>query len=300
MHQSFIKKIAMCLAVLISLYCQMLMADYTQADAISLRLHPPVVNGTMSPDIAAIQQRGTLRWAIYKYSMPPFSMQDSQGNWSGIEIDYAQLIAKELGVKLVIVPSETYDGIVDLVANNQADIGSGLSITGPRAMKVSYTESYYSFNPHLLVNRLQASQKGWNNNAQVVNGIKQSKTPIKIGVLAGSSAVQITRQIFPNAQEVLYSSSDEGLDDVLNGKIFAAAGLSPVQVQAFLRSNSKSGLMGEDITVTQSVDLIALVVPWQDYHLREWLNVFFYYIGQNDIDQNNIKAKIMKKYASSL
>ena len=99
------------------------------------------------PDIAHIKKKGTLVVAFYNGNVPPFFYHDSKNQWTGIDIDLAKMIAEQLGVKLVVKPSNTYDGIVDMVARRQADIGMGLlGITPQRALKVRFSNRYYAFN----------------------------------------------------------------------------------------------------------------------------------------------------------
>ena len=244
----------------------------------------------LPPDIAAIQQRGTLRLAVYQTSIPPMTMKDSKGHWSGIEIDIAQMIANQLGVKLVVIPAATYDNIVTMVASNQADLGTEVYVTPARALKINFSHPYYSFHPHLLVNRLQAAKYGWNTQAQVVQGLPQSK-PLTIGVVSGSATVQLIQEAFPTMNIVGYSTDTRAFEDVVNGKIFAAVGTTSVAVQQFLTQNPRDTLVSEDIMLPQVTVLVSIAISWENFHLRELINSYFEYL-----QKNGILTSVFQKY----
>jgi ABC-type amino acid transport substrate-binding protein len=248
----------------------------------------------LPPDIAAIQKRGTLRVAVYGGDAPPLAMHDKNGHWSGIEVDFAGLIASQLGVKLVIVPADNYDQMVDLVASGKVDLGSELMILPKRALHVAFTHPYYSYHPHLLINRLQAAKYGWSNQAQVLQGLASGKYSIKLGVLANSASVQLMQQTFPQVTVVSYPDIYTALHDVTTGKIFAAMGTTPVEVQKFLQTDSHASLLAEDVLVPQAMVLVAVALPWQYFHLRELLNAYFDYLIANGVIE-----KLFQKYGET-
>lgn len=264
---------------------------YNTSDAIRLRMQTPVVDGSMPPDIAAIQQRGVLRVGIYDVPVPPFTIVDAKGNWSGIEVDFGQMVATELGVKLQVVPADSYDDLINRLAGNKIDMAAGMSILPIRQIKVSFSNPYYVYHPHLVVNRLAASQRGWTTPALMLAGMQQTKEPLKIGVFAGSAVAQVVKQNFPNLQVVMYQDREQSFLDVASGKIFASVGASPISVQDFLKHNPQAALRAEDVEVPQIQDLLGVAIPWQSFHLREWLNIYIEYLKQN-----GVREQLAKKY----
>jgi polar amino acid transport system substrate-binding protein len=70
---------------------------------------------------------------------PPYESVDAGGNYVGLDMDMARAIAGQLGLELVVVPTE-FDGIVSAVSTGKADIGmSGLSVTDERKQSVDFT-----------------------------------------------------------------------------------------------------------------------------------------------------------------
>lgn len=73
---------------------------------------------------------------------PPFETIDDKGNIVGFDVDVANAIAKELGVKLEI-KQMGFDTIITAVQSGQVDIGmSGFSITPERKEKVEMSAPY--------------------------------------------------------------------------------------------------------------------------------------------------------------
>lgn len=244
-----------------------------------------------APDISLIQERGVLRVAFFERNSPPFFMRDPQNNWSGIEIDLAKMIAAELKVKLVIVPAESYDDIIDMVANGKADIGMGLlSITPDRELRITFTDPYYTYQHQLLVNRLQASKNGWSVD-QIVTGMQNSKANITIAALEESAQGPILHNLFPNAKIVSYPTLPQAMQAVVDGKAFAALGNSPVEIRDFLQSNPKATLVTEEVVTPNALDLIAAAVPWQYFYLKDWLDLYFDYLKVNGYE-----TKLFQKY----
>jgi polar amino acid transport system substrate-binding protein len=254
-------------------------------DAAMLRLATPVVDGSLPPDIVAIQNRGVLREALYVKPIPPFSILDSKGHWSGLNVMLGQRIAQGLGVKLQIVPATSYDDLANLITSGQADIAMGLSILPTRQIKVSFSNSYYTYHPHLLVNRLAALHYGWKTPEQVMIGLETTTLPIKIGVFGGNEAASLIQQSFPHTQAVPYEDYQQGFQDVLEGKIFAMIGATPAIVKGFLQSNPQATLHGEDVEISNLQDMLGVALPWQDFHLRQWLNTYINYLGREQIAQ---------------
>ena len=243
------------------------------------------------PDITAIQKRGVLKVAFYQYGVPPFFMRDASGVWYGIEVDLAQKIASQLGVKLLIVATPTFDGIINLVARDEVDMGMGLvGITPSRALRVSFTNPYYRFHPHLLVNRVLAAKEGWST-WNILDGMKHTHTVLKIGTLGYSGNIETVQETFPSAEIVPYADITDAMHDVIKEKLFAAVGDSPLQVQAFLHDHPDAVLQLSDVEIPERTDLIAIAVSWKSLHLREWLNNYFSYL-----QANNAQDQLLQQY----
>ena len=84
-----------------------------------------------SPVLDRIEASGTLRVGLtgdYK----PFSWEEPEGEFRGLDVDMGHALAEELGVRLVIVPT-SWPTLMDDLATDKYDIGmGGISMTEER------------------------------------------------------------------------------------------------------------------------------------------------------------------------
>ena len=88
-----------------------------------------------------IKKAGKVRIAI-DTAIPPFGMTDDKMQPSGSDVDTAQLLAKDLGVQLEIVPTTGPSRIPGLQTNKADLVVSTLSITPERAKVVDFSIPY--------------------------------------------------------------------------------------------------------------------------------------------------------------
>ncbi len=74
----------------------------------------------------------------------PFEYLDESGNPTGIDMDIAAALAKELGLTCKI-KDMAFDSVVGSVASGQQDIAmAGLTVTNERKQSVDFTQTYFS------------------------------------------------------------------------------------------------------------------------------------------------------------
>lgn len=75
-------------------------------------------------------------------AFPPYEFKDDGGNFAGIDVEIAGLIAEELGLELEIVDIE-FGAIIAGVQTGKYDIGmAGLTVTDERKESVNFSDSY--------------------------------------------------------------------------------------------------------------------------------------------------------------
>lgn len=111
--------------------------------------------GSSFSDIQRILDNGRLLVAILAKDAPPMIMTDSQGEITGFEADLARDIGKKIGVPVEFIrTAETYDEVIDIVAQKKADIAvSFLSSDVRRAKKVLFSKPYVKQNHKFFFNR---------------------------------------------------------------------------------------------------------------------------------------------------
>lgn len=235
-----------------------------------LRLVPP----KNAPEITCIKMRGTLVVAMLNRDMPPFFMEDKDGNMVGIDVEIAQAMAQELGVKVAFNrTANTFDEVVEMVVNGQADFGiSKLSLTLPRAEKVKFSNPYVPLNKAVLINRL-ALEKARTSPDESLESLL-NKPSSRIGVEADSSYVQYAKRIFPKATIVEFKSWDQDIaPKVLKGGLLAAF-RDEWQVRKTMYSSPRSYFENLSIIVKEEPDPLMIIVPWNSTQLLAWANRF--------------------------
>ncbi len=149
-------------------------------------------------------------------NFPPFAYVDKSGKPSGFDVDSADWIAEKMGFKVKHQPVD-WDGIIpNLIAKKIDFIASGMSITPERAEKVDFTIPYWT------IKQVFVAKKGAD--VTVDDILTGNKT---LGVQQGTSEADWLKE---NAEKNdwnfklrYYNSAPLAVEDVLNGRIDAAA-----------------------------------------------------------------------------
>jgi ABC-type amino acid transport substrate-binding protein len=139
-----------------------------------------------SDELNDLLERKVLRVAMYKGNTWPFYFQEEikgvKSELKGIDVEIIKGFARQLGLKVEFIRSETIDGVVDLVEEGKVDLAiSKLSITFSRASRVLFTKPYIKLRKGLLVNRV-----GLQRLQQRLGNLNKNET---IQVLAGNADV---------------------------------------------------------------------------------------------------------------
>ncbi|PIE69249.1 MAG: amino acid ABC transporter substrate-binding protein [Deltaproteobacteria bacterium] len=149
-------------------------------------------------------------------NFPPFAYIDKTGKPSGFDVECMDIIAKKLGMKVEHKPIE-WDGIITALMTKKIDmVASGMSITEERAKKVSFTLPYW------VIKQVFVTKK---DSSLTVNDVLTGKK--KLGVQQGTSEAKWLKEEAAkqgwNFTLRYYNSAPISLEDVLNGRIDAAA-----------------------------------------------------------------------------
>lgn len=235
-----------------------------------------------SEDIEKVVKRGELRVAIYADpALSPFVILNGQ-RLEGYNVDMAQAIATELGVKLHIDQATSYNDAVALVAKNKDDIAvSNVTATPQRALSVTFTQPYYSMPQSLIVQKNFAGSK-LNVNASVI-----SMEPLRVGVEAESAYVYYVELAFPQAIIVSYENLNQGL-----------RGLKDNQYDAIFVDNFSGELATADENSLALIHLgeshndpVTVVVNSNKPQLLSWLNLYL-----DSLDGKVTQAALKKKF----
>jgi polar amino acid transport system substrate-binding protein len=149
-------------------------------------------------------------------NFPPFAFIDKTGTPSGFDVESMNWIAKEMGYEVVHKPYD-WDGIVTSLLTKKIDmVASGMSITPDRMKKVTFTIPYWRIEQVMVTKKDSA--------LTVDDILKGNKL---LGVQQGTSEAKWLKEAAKknnwNFELRYYNSSPLAIEDILNGRIAAAA-----------------------------------------------------------------------------
>lgn len=158
---------------------------------------------------------------------PPFSVQDSSGNFSGFDIDAASRVAEIEGFTITFV-AVPWDSAISTLESGKIDmIWSGMTVSPERSAWVNFSVPYYR------VTRSIAVREG---SGFTMEDFSQGK--IRIGAQAGSTEEEwvevnlIETGRMPEANLTLYKDISGVTGALVNGTVDATLVQAPTQARA--------------------------------------------------------------------
>ncbi|MDH4400128.1 MAG: transporter substrate-binding domain-containing protein [Burkholderiaceae bacterium] len=230
------------------------------------------VSATYPPDIQKIKDRGQLVVAMLARDLIPMFMSDSNGKLYGNDVDLAKAIADALGVGLTFDRSaQTFNGVVDIVASGQADIGlSALSRTLARAERVQFSRPYVVLRPVLILNRISATKYNLDGSLPRMasfNGL--------VGAPKGNAYLDFAKKVSPKATIVEFSDWHETFRAVAEGRVAAIFGDEVGVKNSLVRFPEHSvELSTSPIDNPAMADNLSIAVNSQSVHLLGFINLY--------------------------
>jgi polar amino acid transport system substrate-binding protein len=98
----------------------------------------------IADELEDILQTGIIKIAVPQ-DFPPFGSVGKDGQLEGYDVDVARLVAKELGVKLELVPVSSINRIPYLQTGKVDLVISSLGVTPDRAKAIAFSNAYAPF-----------------------------------------------------------------------------------------------------------------------------------------------------------
>lgn len=226
-----------------------------------------------------IQARGTLRVGLEPGYMP-FEMTNQKGQIIGFDVDMAKRIAKAMDVKLELV-STAWDGIIPGLLTKKYDmIMSGMTLTQERNMKVNFATPYIVVGQAILIKKSIAGE---------VKSYKDlNNKKFKVASKLGTTGEQATKRMIPECEYISFETEQEGIQDLLNGKIDAFVYDLPFMAIANAQKNTgKLVFLDEPFTY----EPLAWAIRPNNHNMINWLNNFM-----NQIKSDGTYDKIYAKW----
>lgn len=225
----------------------------------------------LAPDIARIVNNGELVVAMLKVDTPPFFSYNKSGQWVGLDVDLAEAIAQELGVKLRINrDGSSFNAVVDILARGEADLAiSKLSRTLARSQTIAFSNPYLTLNHALLLNRVKFAQlaKG----REVPEAIRAFNG--SIGVIAKSSFADYAKRNFPKSSIQEFPTWNNVLAALQKGEITAAY-RDELEIKRILSTDATASLVLRTVTLKDLEDTLGIGVSISSPRLLAFVNEF--------------------------
>lgn len=172
-----------------------------------------------------IMERGVLRVGFDTFV--PWAMKDKTGKFTGFEIEIAEALARDMGVKVQFVPT-AWNGIIPALLSGRFDILiGGMTITPERSEKALFTDPYEYSGQSLVASRA------------IAPGLSKvedfNKKDMNIAVRMGTTAEVAARELFPLASLLPFGDEGQAIQELRNGKAHAFISSAPLPAQLAAR-----------------------------------------------------------------
>ena len=207
-----------------------------------------------------IRQRGELRIGLESNYMP-FEMKARNGRLVGFDIDLAQTLANDLGVRLTVVDT-AWDGIIPAMLAGKFDVLlSGMTITPGRQKVVDFSNPYIVVGQAVLLRQALA--------AAITTADQLNRPEFTVASVLGTTGEQATRQSLPRCRYRAFENEAEAARAVVSGQADAVVhALSFCLIFAAKQGAGKVVLL--DGLLTE--EPLGIAIPKGNSEMRQWLN----------------------------
>lgn len=263
MSYPFINLVFNLLPELISLI-QIKMKKVTQYLTIGLLLIFIALPGFSQKTLTAILKKGEIRVGM-SGNQPPYSMTAKSGELIGYEVDLANALAENMGVKLELVQMPFGELLGALKKGKIDAIMSGMTITPERNLEALFAGPYSLSGKSILTKSSLL--------LEMEAAPKSDTKKYKIVSLRGSTSEEFIQDYMPESQIMLVDNYDAGVDMVLNNKADAMVADMAICLISILKYQG-SELVTLDDPLT--IEPIGVALPSND---PQFLNLVENYIS---------------------
>lgn len=167
-------------------------------------------------------------------SYPPFEFVGADNNIQGFDIDLANALCKEIQANCTFTNQE-FDSLIPGLKFRRFDaVIAGMDITPERLKQISFTKPYYDNSAIFIANKGQITD---------INMLKGKS----VGIQNGTTHQKYLSEKQPDIKTVAYSSYQNAILDLKNGRLSAVFGDTAV-VNEWLANDAALETVGDKIT----------------------------------------------------
>ena len=226
----------------------------------------PVASVADTSVLAAVIERDALRVGM-SADQPPFTFRSRTGSVVGFDVELAQAMAVAMNLELRIVEIPFGELLIALEQGRVDMVMSGVAITPQRASKVAFIGPYTLSAKSLLTTaRVKQAE---------ISTAEFNHPEVRVVALENSTSALFVEQNLPEASLYAIKYYNEGIQELLSGKIDAMVADIPILKLAMLR-NPEAGL--GIIEPPIAVEPIGIAIPGNDAQfanlVRNFLTAF--------------------------
>ena len=214
-------------------------------------------------------RRGVLRVGTTP-TYVPFEMTDKQGRIVGFEIDLLASMSQALGVKLELVAVPYTELLPGLLAKKFDLIGSGMTVTQERNLKLNFSDSFIVVGQSVLLHPRLAGK--------VTSVEDLDDASYRIATTEGTTGESAARRFLGAARLSTFATPEEGVRHVMLGQADAFIHDAPYNLIALSRPEN-SALLALEQPFT--FEPLAFGVKKGDFDSLNWINHFLNQIAQD-------------------
>lgn len=200
----------------------------------------------------------------------PFEMTDKQGRIVGFEVDLLQAMSRALGVELELVAVPYTELLSGLMARKFDLIGSGMTVTQERNLKLNFSDSFIVVGQTVLLHPRLAGK--------VASIEDLDEAGYRIATTEGTTAEAAARRFLGAARLSSFATPEEGVRQVVIGAADAFIHDAPYNLIAMTRPENQALLALEQ---PFTYEPLAFGLKKGDYDSLNWINHFLNQVAQD-------------------
>lgn len=217
-------------------------------------------------EMADILKRGELRVAVQTQG-PPISFINKNGDRTGLAVELVQMMADDLGVKLVL---QDYDwkGLIPALLSGKVDmIAADMTPTPQRAAQLLFSRPMF-YQETVAVTLSDSPATSWED---------LNKEGLNIGAVQASSSADAVKKFLPNAVLKEYAGGTAAVAQALSSGRLDGAISNKGNVTNFVREFGNLKMLDGVL----AREPLSFAVQDNAFHLKHWLDNYVELISSN-------------------